>query len=128
MFGAPVDQSRVVLAEQHRVEDLFTWKRKRNDEPLAKIAALACWCVCACVCVCARLTGLRVEPAGVEEVGCEVDVDVAEEEQHVASLPGPGADVQAPSSRELLVQLQQSVVFKMHFPAVTHTHTYKEGI
>lgn len=35
-----------------------------------------------------RLTRLRVESAGVEEVGGEVDVDITEEKQHVASLPG----------------------------------------
>lgn len=72
-----------------------------------------------CACVGGCLTRLRVEPAGVEEVSGEVDVDVAEEKQHVASLPGPGANVQPPSPRKLLVQLQQSVVFKTHFPAVT---------
>lgn len=71
----------------------------------------------ATVCVC--LTGLCVESAGVEEVSGEVDVDVAEEEQHVASLPGSGPDVETPSPRKLLVQLQQSVVLKINFPAVT---------
>lgn len=63
------------------------------------------------------LTGLRVEAAGVEEVSCKVDVNVAEEKQHVASLPGSGPDVQAPSPRKLLVQLQQGVVLKMDLPA-----------
>lgn len=69
------------------------------------------------MCVCH--TGLCVESAGVEEVSGEVDVDVAEEEQHVASLPGSGPDVETPSPRKLLVQLQQSVVLKINFPAVT---------
>lgn len=65
------------------------------------------------------LTGLCVESAGVEEVSGEVDVDVAEEKEHVASLPGPGPDVKTPSPRKLLVQLQQSVVLKISFPAET---------
>lgn len=64
-----------------------------------------------------RLTGLRVDPAGVEEVGGEVDVDVAEEKQHVAALPGPGADVETPPPRKGLVQLKQRVVLKINFPA-----------
>ncbi len=69
------------------------------------------------ICVC--LTGLCVESAGVEEVSGEVDVHVAEEKQHVAPLPGSGPDVQTPSPRKLLVQLQQSVVLKVNFPAET---------
>lgn len=72
-----------------------------------------------------RLTRLRVESAGVEEVGGEVDVDITEEKQHVASLPGSRPHVQTPSPRKLLVQLQQSVVLKINFPADTRD---KEGI
>lgn len=68
-----------------------------------------------------RLTRLRVESAGVEEVGGEVDVDIAKEKQHVASLPGTRPHVQTPSPRKLLVQLQQSVVLKINFPADTET-------
>lgn len=75
----------------------------------------------ACHKVCVCLTGLCVESAGVEEVSVEVDVHVTEEEKHVASLPGSGSYVQTPSSRKLFVQLQQSVVLKIHFPAQTQT-------
>lgn len=64
-----------------------------------------------------RLTGLRVDPAGVEEVGGEVDVDVAEEKQHVAAPPGPGPNVEPPPPRKRLVQLKQRVVLKINFPA-----------
>lgn len=70
------------------------------------------------------LTWLCVEPAGVEEVGGEVDVHVTEEEQHVASLPGPGPDVQTPTPGELLVQLQQGVVLEVPLPAETQTVTH----
>lgn len=74
--------------------------------------------------VCARLTRLCVESAGVEKVSGEVDVDVAEKKQHVASLPGSGPDVKTPSPRKLFVQLQQSVVLKMNFPAETQRGVY----
>lgn len=67
------------------------------------------------MCVC--LTRLCVESAGVQEVSCEVDVHVAKEKQYVASLPGSGPDVKTPSPRKLLVQLQQSIVLKVNFPA-----------
>lgn len=63
------------------------------------------------------LTGMRVDPAGVEEVGGEVDVHVAEEKQHVATRPGPGPNVEAPPPRKGLVQLKQRVVLKINFPA-----------
>lgn len=69
--------------------------------------------------VCVRLTRLCVESAGVEKVSGEVDVHIAEKKQHVASLPGSGPDVKTPSPRKLFVQLQQSVVLKMNFPAET---------
>ena len=49
------------------------------------------------ICACARhtvcLTRLRVETAGVEEVSGEVDVHVAEEKEHIASLPRSSTDV-----------------------------------
>lgn len=55
-------------------------------------------------------TWLRVQPAGVEELGGEVDVHVAEEEQHVAPRPGAGAHVQPLSPRELPIQLDEGEV------------------
>lgn len=55
-------------------------------------------------------TWLRVQPAGVEEVGGEVDVHVAEEEQHVAALPGAGAHIQPLPPRELPAQLDEGEV------------------
>lgn len=63
------------------------------------------------------LTRLRVDPAGVEEVGGKVNVNVAEEKQYVAPFPGPGTNVKTPPPRERLVQLKQCVVLKMNFPA-----------
>lgn len=63
------------------------------------------------------LTRLRVDPAGVEEVGGKVDIHVAEEKQHVAPSPGPRSNVKAPPARERLVQLKQRVVLKINFPA-----------
>lgn len=63
------------------------------------------------------LTGLRVGAAGVEEVGCKVDVNVAEEKQHIASFPGPGPNIEAPPPRKRLVQLKQHVVLEINFPA-----------
>lgn len=56
------------------------------------------------------LTWLRVQPAGVEEARGEVDVHVAEEEQHVAPPPRTGAHVQAPPSGELSVQWDEGEV------------------
>lgn len=71
------------------------------------------------------LTRLCIEPAAAEEVGGEVDVYIAEEQQYVASFPGSGPNVQTSASRKLLVQLQQSVVLKIHFPADTEREERK---
>lgn len=64
-----------------------------------------------------EFTGLSVESARSEEVGSEVDVHIAEEEQHVAPLPRSSPDIQTPTSGELLIQLQESVVFEVDLPA-----------
>lgn len=54
------------------------------------------------------LTSVCVQAAGSQEVWCEVDVDVTEEEQDVLPLsPGPGADVEASAARKLLIHLDQ---------------------
>lgn len=63
------------------------------------------------------LTGQSVESAGSEEVGGEVDVHVAEEEQNVGPLPGARPHVQTAAPGELLVQLDQRVVLKMVLPS-----------
>lgn len=56
------------------------------------------------------VTWLRVQPARVEELGREVDVDIAEEEQDVAALPEAGTHVQALAPGELSVQLDEGEV------------------
>lgn len=54
------------------------------------------------------LTWLGVQSAGSEEVGSEVDVNIAEEEQHVlAAPPCLGTHLEAPTTRELFIQLDQ---------------------
>lgn len=64
----------------------------------------------------AWLTWLCVDSASVEEISVEVDVYIAEEEQHVARLPSSGADVQTTAPGKLFIQLQQCVVFKIDLP------------
>lgn len=54
------------------------------------------------------LTWLRVESARSEEVGGEVDVDIAEEEQDILTpSPRPGTHFEAPTAWKLLIQLDQ---------------------
>lgn len=55
------------------------------------------------------LTRFCVQTTGRQEVGGELDVHVAEEEQDVLSLPpSPDAHFQASASRKLLIHLDQS--------------------
>lgn len=56
------------------------------------------------------LTWLCVQPARVEELGGEVDVDVTEKEKDVAPLPEAGSYVQALPPGKLTVQLDEGKV------------------
>lgn len=67
-------------------------------------------------------TWSSVEATRVEELQGEMDVNVAEEHEDVAPLPGVGSDVQAPASGELLVHGDQRVVAEVLLSAHTHTH------
>ena len=55
----------------------------------------------------ATQTWLCVQPTCVEELRCEVDVYIAQEEQDITSLPEAGADIQSLSPGEFSIQLDE---------------------
>lgn len=57
-----------------------------------------------------------VESTGVEELQCEMDVDITKKHQDVASLPGVGSDIQTPTSGKLLVHWNQGVIGEALLP------------
>lgn len=69
-------------------------------------------------------TWSSVEAARVEELHGKMNVDVAEEHEDVALLPGVGSDVEASSSGELLVHRDQRVVAEVLLSAHTHPHSF----
>lgn len=51
-----------------------------------------------------------MEAAGVEELQSEMDINVTEEHQDVASFPGVCSNIQTPTSGKLLIHWDHGVV------------------